>query len=59
MTILLKSMTVSEFDSWVLLSENSDISYEYISEEIVEVVLNNHFSLVALEIRFLIKLYLK
>ena len=59
MTIPIKTMTVSEFDHWVLLPENSDTSYEYIGEEIVEEVSNNYASLVALEIGFLIKLYLK
>lgn len=37
MSIPTKAMTISEFDNWVLLPENSDTSYEYIGEEIVEV----------------------
>lgn len=39
-----QSMTVEEFDEWVLLPENAGRDFEYIGGKIVEVVSNNYSS---------------
>jgi len=59
MAIPAQTMTVEEFDEWVFLPENADKSFEYIGEEIVEVVSNNYSSQVAFEIGFHIRLHVK
>lgn len=59
MTIPIKTMTVSEFDRWVLLPENSDTSYEYIGEEIVVKASNNYASLVAATVGYHIIHFIK
>lgn len=52
-------MTVEEFDKWVFLPENADKSFEYIGEEIVDLVSNNYSSLIGGEILYHIKHFIK
>src|SRR3972149_1282672 len=52
-------MTVDEFKQFAALPENADRLLEYIGGEIVDVVCNGYSSLVAANVLFLIKLYLR
>ncbi len=52
-------MTVEEFKRFAELPENADKLLEYIGGEIVEVVCNSYSSLVAANVLFLIKSYLR
>jgi Uma2 family endonuclease len=52
-------MTVEEFERFAEMPENAHRRLEYIGGEIVEVISNNYSSLVAGNILFFIKLYLR
>ena len=39
-----RTMTVEEFDQWVLLPENAGRDFEFVNQEIIEVVSNNRSS---------------
>jgi len=54
-----RSMTVEEFDQFVELPVNAARRFEYIREEVVEVVCNNYSSMVAIAIAAEIRAYIK
>jgi Uma2 family endonuclease len=59
MGVQIQRMTVEEFERFAALPENEIRLLEYIGGETVEVVCNSYSSLVAANILFLIKLYLR
>lgn len=59
MTIPSKTMSVTEFDEYVLLPENAEFHLEFIGGEIIEVVSKNYSSEIAAELLFHIKLFIK
>jgi Uma2 family endonuclease len=59
MAVQAHRMTIEEFKQFAASPENADRLFEYIGGEIVEVVCNSYSSLVAANILFLIKLYLR
>jgi Uma2 family endonuclease len=59
MAVQTQYMTVEEFEQFAARPENEERLLEYIGGEIVEVVCNSYSSLVAANILFLIKLYLR
>ncbi len=59
MAVQTRAYTVEEFDQFAALPENVDRRLEYIGGEIIDVVSNSYSSEVAVNISFLIKLYLR
>ncbi|MDZ4672654.1 MAG: Uma2 family endonuclease [Phototrophicales bacterium] len=55
----IQTMTVEQFDEWVYLPENITTNYEYIGGDIIPVVANNKSSMIAIEVAFVIKDYLR